>query len=113
VRIDDWSLRLAGDTYTAHVAARDFAFTLNFAARQPVLLQGGEGVSRKGPREAQASFYYSRPQLAVDGTLDSGRSYASRCAGSRGSITSGPASISPRKRTAGTGSASISTTAAR
>lgn len=69
VRIDDWSLRLAGDIYTAHVVARDFAFTLTFAAPPTVLLQGGEGVSRKGPHEAQASFYYSRPQLAVDGTL--------------------------------------------
>jgi predicted secreted hydrolase len=69
VRIDDWSLRLAGDIYTAHVVARDFAFTLTFTAQPTVLLQGAEGVSRKGPREAQASFYYSRPQLAVDGTL--------------------------------------------
>lgn len=69
VRIDDWSLRLAGDIYTAHVAARDFAFTLTFTAQPSVLLQGGAGVSRKGPRDTQASFYYSRPQLAVDGTL--------------------------------------------
>ena len=69
VQIDDWSLRLAGDTYTAQVAAREFAFTLTFVARQPVLLQGVEGVSRKGPRDAQASFYYSRPQLTVDGVV--------------------------------------------
>jgi predicted secreted hydrolase len=72
VRIDDWSLRLAGDTYAARVVARDFAFTLNFAARQPVMLQGEGGISRKGPNAAQASFYYSRPQLAVDGTLSVG-----------------------------------------
>ena len=69
VRIDDWSLRLAGDIYTTHVAARDFAFTLAFTAQPTVLLQGVEGTSRKGPREAQASFYYSRPQLGVTGTL--------------------------------------------
>jgi predicted secreted hydrolase len=69
VRIEEWSLRLAGDVYTAHVVARDFAFTLTFAAQPSVLLQGRAGVSRKGPRDAQASFYYSRPQLAVDGTL--------------------------------------------
>ncbi|MEO8752705.1 MAG: lipocalin-like domain-containing protein [Casimicrobiaceae bacterium] len=72
VRIDDWSLRLAGDIYTARVVARDFAFTLNFAASQPVMLQGDGGVSRKGRNAAQASFYYSRPQLAVDGTLSVG-----------------------------------------
>lgn len=79
VRIDDWSLRLVGDVYTAQVVARDFSFTLTFAAQQGVLLQGGEGISRKGPREAQASFYYSRPQLAVDGALTvAGRTHAVR-----------------------------------
>lgn len=72
VHVGDWSLRLAGDTYTASVAAREFAFELTFAARTPLLLQGNGGVSRKGPRAAQASFYYSRPQLAVAGALTVG-----------------------------------------
>jgi predicted secreted hydrolase len=72
VAIGDWSLRLAGDTYAANVVARDFAFALSFAARQPPLLQGERGVSRKGPADAQASFYYSRPQLATRGTLTLG-----------------------------------------
>jgi len=72
VAIGDWSLSLAGDTYTARVAARDFAFTLSFAARQPLLLQGERGVSRKGPNDAQASYYYSRPQLATTGTVTLG-----------------------------------------
>jgi len=69
VRVDDWSLRLAGDTYVARVAARDFALDLAFAAREPPLLQGEGGISRKGPREAEASYYYSRPQLALSGTV--------------------------------------------
>lgn len=69
VRVDDWSLRLDGDTYVARVAARDFALDLAFAATHPPLLQGERGVSRKGPRESQASYYYSRPQLALSGTL--------------------------------------------
>ena len=69
VRIGDWSLRLTGDTYEARVAAREFTFALTFTATQPVLLQGDAGVSRKGPREAEASYYYSRPQLALAGTL--------------------------------------------
>jgi len=70
VLIGDWSLRLAGDErYTAHIVARDFALDLTFAPGAPLLLQGEQGVSRKGPRDAQASFYYSRPQLATSGTL--------------------------------------------
>ncbi|MCC6756313.1 MAG: carotenoid 1,2-hydratase [Solirubrobacterales bacterium] len=69
VWIGDWSLALSGDRYVARVAARDFALDLAFAATQPLLLEGDGGYSRKGPREAQASYYYSRPQLAASGNL--------------------------------------------
>ena len=70
VRIGDWSLRLEADEYRARIVARDFAMDLSFRARQPPLLQGTAGVSRKGPRPEQASFYYSRPQLEVSGSLE-------------------------------------------
>ncbi len=69
VSIDDWSLELAGDVYRARVAARDFGLDLRFTAREPPLLNGEGGVSRKGPLPHQASYYYSRPQLAVAGTI--------------------------------------------
>ena len=73
--IDDWSLALDGDTYAAHIAAREFAFDLRFRATQPVLLQGDAGYSRKGPLPEQASHYYSRPQLDVAGRVEvAGRS---------------------------------------
>jgi predicted secreted hydrolase len=36
---------------------------IEMTATQPVLLQGEAGFSRKGPQEAQASHYYSVPQL--------------------------------------------------
>ena len=69
VHIGDWSLRLTRDTYKARIAARDFTIDLNFTGQAPPLLQGTQGLSRKGPRAEQASHYYSHPQLAVDGTL--------------------------------------------
>jgi predicted secreted hydrolase len=69
VRIDDWSLRLEGSRYQARVVSREFDLDLAFDAHQPVLLQGQSGFSRKGPRPAQASYYYSRPQLAVGGRM--------------------------------------------
>jgi len=69
IRIDDWSLRLEGDRYVARVGSREFALELAFDADQPLLLEGHAGFSRKGPRPGQASYYYSRPQLAVTGTL--------------------------------------------
>lgn len=69
VHIDDWRLRLEGDRYEAHIRAAEFELDLAFSATQPVLLQGAGGVSRKGPRPLEASFYYSRPHLAVEGTV--------------------------------------------
>ena len=69
VSIGDWSLARDGGTYTTRIAARDFTLALVFTPTQPVLLQGERGVSRKGPAPAQASHYYSEPQLATRGTL--------------------------------------------
>jgi predicted secreted hydrolase len=46
-----------------------FALNLELATTQPVLLQGQNGYSRKGPQEAQASHYYSQPQLQARGDL--------------------------------------------
>jgi predicted secreted hydrolase len=73
VVLDDWSLRLTGDTYRTRIPARDFTLDLAFVATGAPLLQGEAGVSRKGPQPAQASHYYSRPQLALQGTITAGR----------------------------------------
>ena len=72
VHLDDWSLTLAGGVYRTRIAAREFALDLEFAPSQPILLQGEAGFSRKGPAAAQASYYYSRPHLAVSGTVERG-----------------------------------------
>jgi predicted secreted hydrolase len=69
VRIDDWSLALDAAGYAASIVAREFELHCRFAPTQPILLQGQDGCSRKGPRPAQASWYYSRPHLAARGTL--------------------------------------------
>lgn len=55
--------------YRATVAEPDLAFDLTLTTTQPVLLQGDGGFSRKGPDPAQASHYYSQPQLVVAGTV--------------------------------------------
>jgi predicted secreted hydrolase len=70
VRLDRWRfLRRADSAYECSVPAR--GFTLNFTATstQPLLLQGEDGFSRKGPQPAQASFYYSQPHLRVQAEL--------------------------------------------
>ncbi|HYF19838.1 MAG TPA: carotenoid 1,2-hydratase [Ramlibacter sp.] len=70
VRLRDWSLQRGADGgYTAVLPAEGFALDLRFEASQPLLLQGREGLSRKGPDPEQASYYYSVPQLRATGTL--------------------------------------------
>lgn len=72
IALRDWTLRREPGTphrYRARLRAQDFELALQFDARQPVLLQGEQGLSRKGPQPAQASYYYSEPQLAVQGHL--------------------------------------------
>jgi predicted secreted hydrolase len=72
VRIGDWSLQLDDGKYIARIAASDFQFNLVFTPTQPILLEGDQGFSRKGHDSANASYYYSQPQLAVAGTVDIG-----------------------------------------
>ncbi len=70
VRLGDWSLRRGpDDRYGAMIAAREFALALQFTPPGPPLAQGERGYSRKGPKPEQASYYYSRPQMAVTGSL--------------------------------------------
>jgi predicted secreted hydrolase len=67
--------------YTATMSSdsADFALSLQMDTTQPLLLQGDSGYSQKGPQTAQASHYYSQPQLAVSGTLTrAGRTQAVR-----------------------------------
>jgi predicted secreted hydrolase len=73
---DAWSLTRdpATDRYRAHASSSDFAFTLELTPDAPPLLQGQSGYSRKGPSPSQASHYYSRPQMAVTGSIRTSRS---------------------------------------
>ncbi len=69
IRLRDWRLVREGEDYVAQLPADGFALDLRFTPTQPVLLQGAAGLSRKGPAEAQASYYYSEPHLATRGRL--------------------------------------------
>jgi predicted secreted hydrolase len=71
VKLRDWQLSRSAATgsYQAHITARDFSIDLAFTPQQPLLLQGKNGLSRKGPDSAQASYYYSQPQLQASGSI--------------------------------------------
>ena len=72
LQLGDWSLQRDGKRYRAQAIGSDFSFQLNLTETQPLLLQGDQGWSRKGPQASQASFYYSLPQLQVSGQLSLG-----------------------------------------
>jgi predicted secreted hydrolase len=69
VWIGGWALTQHGAEYRLRIPAHDFAMDFTFTPTQPPLLQGENGLSRKGPNAESASYYYSIPQLRVSGTL--------------------------------------------
>jgi predicted secreted hydrolase len=69
VLLQDWSLLRDGANLRAKASAEGFSLDLRFASSQPVLLQGQQGLSQKGPERQQTSYYYSHPQLQASGSL--------------------------------------------
>ena len=71
VAIDDWSLRASpdGKGYSARVRTPEFQLEFDYTSTQPPLLHGTGGYSRKGPQAAEASYYYTLPQLRTAGRL--------------------------------------------
>jgi predicted secreted hydrolase len=69
VWIDEWRLEQRGGAYHSRIPAGEFQFELALEPRQPPLLQGENGLSRKGPAPDSASYYYSLPHLRVKGTV--------------------------------------------
>ena len=69
VKLRSWSLQRSATHYAAGADASGFGFQLRLRETQALLLQGERGLSRKGPQAAQASYYYSLPQLRAQGTL--------------------------------------------
>ncbi|WP_293659917.1 carotenoid 1,2-hydratase [Rhodoferax sp. OV413] len=69
ITLRDWRLLREGPDLRAQITGAGFTLDLRLQASQPVLLQGADGLSRKGPEEKQASYYYSLPQLRVIGSI--------------------------------------------
>jgi len=72
VRVDDWFLE-GGESpaagYRSRIEAEDFGFELEFTPDRAPVPNGRDGYSQKAPDPLNASYYYSRPQLAVSGSL--------------------------------------------
>ncbi len=68
VRIGRWRWQRREGSPVAWQARIEGELTMDItlSRTQPLQLQGEQGFSRKGPDEANASHYYSEPQLAAD-----------------------------------------------
>ena len=73
--IDAWEMRGLDNFIDVNVAplnvtasAENFSYRLRLDAKQPLVLQGEAGYSRKSER-GQASYYYSQPYFTAAGTL--------------------------------------------
>lgn len=70
VKLDDWRFqRQADGRYLTRISAHDFTLALTLTPTQLPMLQGDGGISHKGADPAQASYYYSQPQLQVTGSI--------------------------------------------
>lgn len=72
VWIEDWSVAQADDSMPPmRIQATDdgFALDLTLEAQKPLVLQGDQGWSPKGPGIGNASYYYSMTRLATEGTI--------------------------------------------
>ena len=73
VSIGAWRMfrqqRSAGEVFRLQMQSPQFSYDLTLTPSQPLLLQGENGWSQKGPRPELASHYVSWPQLQVAGSL--------------------------------------------
>jgi predicted secreted hydrolase len=77
VFIDQWSLHDDGHNIHAHVLGDEFVLELTLTQTQSVMLNGDAGYSKKNASPGAASYYYSLPQLRVQGsTVVKGRKSA-------------------------------------
>ena len=72
VWIDDWTLAAQGGAsadWKLAAAQEGYALELALHPLTPPVLNGAAGLSRKSDVPGSASYYYSMPRIAVDGTL--------------------------------------------
>lgn len=72
VWVDDWRVRQVNDRLVLTARGDEILLELVLTQEKPVILQGNQGLSRKGRKPFNASFYYSLPRLKTSGTLQVG-----------------------------------------
>jgi predicted secreted hydrolase len=71
VAVEDFNARFAGNTVTLAASDADFGLELELTGLERIVAQGNNGLDAKGPEPGNASYYFSAPRLAVNGTIQS------------------------------------------
>jgi predicted secreted hydrolase len=71
VNVEDFAMRFSGDSVALEAADADFGIELTLAGLDRIVVQGDDGLDRKGPEPGNASFYFSAPRLRVEGEVRS------------------------------------------
>ncbi|WP_108815644.1 lipocalin-like domain-containing protein [Loktanella sp. Alg231-35] len=66
--IDDWALQGDWATMQMRASGPEFAYDMALTAEGPLVFHGADGFSVKSAA-GQASYYYSQPFFAIEGTL--------------------------------------------
>lgn len=72
VWLEDWELtgKEGGfESLQAHLDGEDIGIALELVQEKPLVFQGEEGYSRKGPDPGDASYYYTAPRLRAEGRI--------------------------------------------
>ena len=69
VWIGDWSSGADGNEFYLKAGDGEFSIDLNLTPAKPVVLQGDQGLSQKGPEPGNASYYYAMTRLKTDGVV--------------------------------------------
>jgi predicted secreted hydrolase len=67
--IDDWALTGDWNSLNMTASGAEFAYEMDLTAQGPLIFHGQDGYSVKSAA-GQASYYYSQPFFAIEGTLN-------------------------------------------
>ena len=65
----NWSARMKENTIRIEAKDQAMEIFLELTPRKPIVFQGQNGLSKKGPKEGQASYYFSYTDLATKGWI--------------------------------------------
>jgi predicted secreted hydrolase len=70
----NWSAKMTGDTIRLEARHQGMELSLELVPRKPVVFHGQNGLSKKGAKEGQASYYFSYTDLKTRGFVRTSQS---------------------------------------